>query len=67
MRVLRRQASHDHVVDTVQAGEGECERVHVCRTSRLPDPADPQRVLFPSAHGAGVIRAQSMSGDAVTG
>ena len=65
--MLRRQASHDHVVDTDQDGEGECERLHVCRTSRLPDPADPQRVLFPSAHDAGVIRTQSMSGDAVIG
>ena len=65
MRVLRRQATHDHVVDPDQDGTGEGGRVHVCRTSRFPDPADPARALFPSVHGTGVIRTRPMSGDAV--
>ena len=65
MRVVRRQATHDYVIDTDQDGEGEGERLHVCRTSRLPDRVDPARVLFPSVHGTGVIRDRAMSGDAV--
>ena len=73
MRVLRRQPAHDHVADqpaeNPDAVDGEgpvtAGRLHVCRTSRLPDPVDPGRVLFPSVHGTGVIRTQPMSGDAV--
>ena len=71
MRVLRRQAAHDHVIDpgTDATGNAEGEgggRLHVCRSSsRLPDPADPGRVLFPSVHGTGRIRDRAMSGDAV--
>ena len=65
MRVLRRQAAHHHVVDPEQGNGGESGRLHVCRTSRLPDPADPDRVLFPSVHGTGRIRDRAMSGDAV--
>jgi integrase len=65
MRVLRRQAAHDHVVDPDQDGAGESGRLHVCRTSRLPDPVDPGRVLFPSVHATGRIRDRPMSGDAV--
>jgi integrase len=70
IRVLRRQAGQDHVVQpaadedrtAAAAGEG---RLHVCRSSRLPDPPDPERALFPSVHGTGIIRAEAMSGDAV--
>jgi integrase len=73
MRVLRRQAAHAHNADqprvnpdAVDGGGAETVgRLHVCRTSRLPDPADPGRALFPSVHGTGVIRTQAMSGDAV--
>ena len=65
MRVLRRQAAHDHVIGTDQYSEGDGGRLHVCRTSRLPEPVDPARVLFPSVHGTGRIRARAMSGDAV--
>jgi integrase len=65
MRVLRRQAAHDHVVDPDQDSAGEGGRLHVCRTARLPDPADPARTLFPSVHGTGRIRDRAMSGDAV--
>ncbi len=70
MRMLRRQAAHAHVVDPDTTGDRDGEdpgggRLHVCRSSRLPDPADPGRVLFPSVHGTGVIRDRAMSGDAV--
>jgi integrase len=76
MRVLRRQAAYDQVVshpaantDNADNADGEGKeapgRLHVCRTSRLPDSADPERVLFPSVHGTGRIRDRAMSGDAV--
>jgi integrase len=70
MRALRRQAAHDHVVDpTAGDRDGDAEdgggRLHVCRSSRLPDPTNPERALFPAVHGTGVIRDRAMSGDAV--
>ena len=65
MRVLRRQATHDQVLDPDRDGAAESGRLHVCRTARLPEPADPGRPLFPSVHGTGIIRTQAMSGDAV--
>ena len=70
MRVLRRQAAHDHTIDPDTDGSDGEEgadraRLHVCRSSQLPDPADPGRALFPSVHGTGVIRTEAMSGDAV--
>jgi integrase len=62
----------NHVVEPQPTGAGDRDggdagagRLHVCRTSRLPDPADPDRALFPSVHGTGVIRTEAMSGDAV--
>jgi integrase len=71
MRVLRRQAA---TAKSPAAG-GETEgaepdgepagRLHVCRTTRLPEPAHPGRPLFPSVHGTGMIRDRPMSGDAV--
>ena len=39
--------------------------LHVCRTSRLPDPADPDRVLFPSVHATGGVGRKPMTGHAV--
>ncbi len=39
--------------------------LHVCRTARLSEPADPGRVLFPAVHKTGAIGARAMSGDAV--
>ena len=69
MRVLRRQAA---VVAT--NGEGEQLKVeeeedgavlHVCRTTRFPDPVHPGRALFPTVHKTGTIGAAAMSGDAV--
>ena len=37
----------------------------MCRTTRIPDPVDPGRVLFPTVHKTGMIGARAMSGDAV--
>ena len=37
----------------------------MCRTARLPDPADPGRVLFPAVHKTGAVGVRAMSGDAV--
>jgi integrase len=66
MRVLRRQAAHGQVIDAGDRdGEEGGGRLHVCRSTRLPEPADPGRALFPSVHGTGVIRDRPMSGDAV--
>ena len=39
--------------------------LHVCRTTRLPEPADPGRALFPTVHKTGAIGAAAMTGDAV--
>jgi integrase len=39
--------------------------LHVCRTIRVPEPADPGRVLFPSVHATGAIRDRAMTGHAV--
>jgi site-specific recombinase XerD len=67
MRVLRRQAS----LETVGGGgeqqpdDGEQVVLHVCRTIRVPEPADPGRVLFPSVHATGAIRDRPMTGHAV--
>ena len=63
--VLRRQAAM-----TVAGGgqEGQEEPVlHCCRSTRLAEPADPQRALFPTVHKTGAIGAKAMSGDAIAG
>jgi hypothetical protein len=77
LRVLRRQATAQTAVDggggeqpeeseAGEAGEaGEGGVLHVCRTTRVPAPVDPQRVLFPSVHATGVIRDRAMTGHAV--
>ncbi len=39
--------------------------LHVCRTTRLLEPADPARAVFPTVHKTGGIGAAAMSGDAV--
>ena len=56
MGVLRRQAAM-----TARGGGGDGTReavLHVCRTARLPEPADPGRVLFPAVHKTGRHRCQ---------
>ena len=48
--------------------EGEEEPVlHCCRSTRLADPPDPGRALFPAVHKTGAIGAKAMSGDAIAG
>jgi integrase len=39
--------------------------LHVCRTTPIPEPADPGRVLFPSVHATGAIGCKPMTGHAV--
>jgi integrase len=67
MRVLRRQASLEPVGGggEQQPDDGEQVVLHVCRTIRVPEPADPGRVLFPSVHATGAIRDRPMTGHAV--
>ncbi len=67
MRVLHRQAT----TDATGGGGGERQPdeeqavLHVCRTIRVPDPADPGRPVFPTVHKTGAIGHRAMSGDAV--
>ena len=69
MRVLRRQ---DAITAPPPGGGGggdqpdeDREVLHVCRTTRIPDTIDPDRVLFPSVHKAGAIGERAMTGHAV--
>ncbi len=39
--------------------------LHVCRTARLPEPFNMERVLFPSVHQTGSIGVRPMTGHAV--
>jgi integrase len=62
MAVLRRQTA----VTQNKASEGDGQVVlHVCRTTRLPEPPDPNRVLFPSVHKTGAVGSRAMTGHAV--
>ena len=62
MGVLRRQAA----MTTRGGGEdGEDAVLHVCRTARLPEPFNMERVLFPSVHKTGPIGVRPMTGHAV--
>ena len=80
LRVLHRQAAAltgpapGGVTAGATGGVGEEQQdddggdrvvLHVCRTGRLPDPADPDRVLFPSVHATGGIGRKPMTGHAV--
>ena len=56
--VLRRQAA------TAAAGAGE-ELLDCCRSTRLPEPVDPGRVVFPTVHKGGAVGVRAMSGDAI--
>ncbi len=67
MSVLRRQAA---IAPSSSGGGGadgeeEVAVLHVCRTTRLPEPPNPGRVLFPAVHKTGAIGQRAMSGDAV--
>ena len=39
--------------------------LHCCRSTRLPDPADPARPLFPAVHKTGAIGQQAMTGHGI--
>ena len=61
--VLRRQAA----ITAVTGGgeEGQEPVLHCCRSTRLTEPPDPGRPLFPTVHKNGVIGGRAMSGDAI--
>jgi integrase len=61
MPVLRRQAA----MDGGGGGEEDDVRLHCCRTTRLPEPVDHGRAVFPTVHKTGAIGPGAMSGDAV--
>jgi integrase len=61
--VLRRQAAMTAVTG---GGEQEEEPVlHCCRSTRLPDPVDPARPLFPAVHKTGAIGQRAMTGHGI--
>ena len=67
MPVLRRQAATD-TTTTGGGGGGEPDEEvgqHCCRTTRLPELADPGRALFPTVHKTGAIGATAITGHAV--
>ena len=39
--------------------------LHCCRSTRLPEPPDSGRALFPTVHKTGAIGDRAMSGDAI--
>jgi integrase len=65
MPVLRRQAANDTVGGGGGGEEDEEGGQHCCRTTRLPEPADPGRALFPTVHKTGAIGEAAMTGHAV--
>ena len=67
MRVLRRQAAMDTPVDggQVDLGDEPANRLHVCRTTRLPEPADPSRPLLRTVHRTGTVGEGPVTGHAI--
>jgi integrase len=67
MRALRRQAAPDQPADGGPApDDGEPDaRLHVCRTTRLPEPDDPSRPLLRTVHRTGVIGDRPVTGHAI--
>lgn len=59
--VLRRQAAHEANGGGAQEGPAQ----HCCRTTRLPDPGDPTRPLFPTVHKTGAIGDRAMTGHGI--
>src|SRR5664279_1069328 len=59
--VLRRQAANA----AGSGGEEDEPVLHCCRSTRLPDPADPTRPLFPAVHKTGAIGQQAMTGHGI--
>jgi integrase len=65
--VLRRQAAITAVTGGGEQGVEEEPVLHCCRSTRLAEPVDPARALFPTVHKTGAIGARAMSGDAIAG
>jgi integrase len=71
MGVLRLQAATDTPIvgegEDAEAGPGdEAEsRLHVCRTTRLPDPPDPSRPLLRTVHRTGSVGDRPVTGHAI--
>jgi len=65
--VLRRQAAITAVTGGGEDGQEEEPVLHCCRSTRLPEPPDPGRALFPTVHKTGAIGDRAMSGDAIAG
>ena len=67
MRVLRRQATPDPPSDGGSApDDGEPQtRLHVCRTTRLPEPGDPSRPLLRTVHRTGTVGEGPVTGHAI--
>ena len=59
MTVLARQAA------TAGGADQESGGLHCCRSTRLPVPMNPQRMLFPSVHKGGAVGVKPMTGHAV--
>ena len=60
MTVVRR-TTRSHCGDTQETGEAR----HCCRRPQLPEPADPDRALFPRVHATGGIGLNPMTGHAI--
>jgi site-specific recombinase XerD len=75
LRVLHRQAAYQTGRGQQTSGGGaepdqddsdaNVAGVHVCRSTRLREPADPGRVLFPAVHKSGSVGDAALSGHAV--
>ncbi len=59
--VLRRQA----LTAAGSGGEEEEPVLHCCRSTRLAEPLDPARALFPTVHKTGAIGQQAMTGHGI--
>ena len=56
---MARQAATANGADQKSGG------LHCCRSTRLPEPMNPQRMLFPSVHKGGAVGVKPMTGHAV--
>ena len=65
--VMRRQDAITAVTGGREQGVDEEPVLHCCRSTRIPEPPDPARALFPTVHKTGAIGDRAMSGDAIAG
>ena len=63
--VLRRQTAMTAVTGGGEEGQEDEPVLHCCRSTRLAEPIDPTRPLFPAVHKTGAIGGRAMSGDAI--